>query len=350
MRSIEHALSGPWQATADLPAPDESSFGSFDQLRLGAGQGWRGAHREQSLQLRVFAPSRASTSSAGTTERNPRGTYLLPPYSAKNRNHLPRPTSRLLPRLPSIPWSALCALPGAPGFKIFSCSLLWRRCVLRVVPGPGVRKSSPAGRSTRLSSTLSTDEASSPKSAPRLLRACIWPASSPGGYAFALPAVSHVEPLTLSHCSATPPARRSQSVLSRVPRRSGAASRRWGASCWTAGGKILPPRNVYIFLTAGFSALFTQNHAPTLHIVEGAFFLPAPPPAIWQVNTRTTRKPMDSGPWVFIRVPWLSPSRSLPLSALCRVLHPCYTLPHFRYKKLHSATLLLHSNSRQDLL
>ena len=86
----------------------------------------------------------------------------------------------------------------APGFKIFSCSLLWRRCVVRVVPGPGVRNSSPAGRSTRLSSTLSSDEASSPKSAPRLPRACLWPASSPGEYAFALPAVSHVEPLTLA--------------------------------------------------------------------------------------------------------------------------------------------------------
>jgi hypothetical protein len=50
--------SGPSQTTSDLPPPAEASPRASDQLWRPDLQGRDKAHREQSLRLRVFAPSR----------------------------------------------------------------------------------------------------------------------------------------------------------------------------------------------------------------------------------------------------------------------------------------------------
>ena len=111
-----------------------------------------------------------------------------------------------------------------------------------------------------------------------------WAASSPDAYAFALPAVSHVEPLTLSHCSATPPTRSAHFCLSRhsaarvlgCPVSSPACLRASVPTC--LNHKFLPSKILHIFWRPRFSALFNQKPAPPPIYIEELVFSSMPLP------------------------------------------------------------------------
>ena len=109
------------------------------------------------------------------------------------------------------------------------------------------------------------------RSAPRLLRACIWPASSPGSLrlrlADAVALLRNTARTAVAICLQPPPA-----ALRGRLRRVGLGVPPKQFLCQSSLNKLR------IFFTPAFSAISEQNPTPPPHIVEGAFVL-SPSPA-----------------------------------------------------------------------